>query len=266
MGESMRRLIAFDCAGDTLLGTLDEADGATGLLIVSGGNEIRVGAHRGQALLAQAVAEAGHPVFRYDRRGIGDSEGVNGGFESAAEDLAAAIATFRREAPHLTRIVGFGNCDAASTLALFGRDAGIDALILANPWVIEAQDVLPPPAAIRARYAERLRDPAQWKRLLGGGVDLRKLAAGIIRAAKPAKPSGLADRIAAGLDSFEGSIAILLARNDNTAIVFDDAWRRQPFAACRERCKPLMLDSASHSFAGADDAAWLTSRVLDALA
>ncbi len=266
MDANLRRLIAFDCAGDTLLGTLDEAEGTTGLLIVSGGNEIRVGAHRGQTLLAHAVAEAGHPVFRYDRRGIGDSEGINGGFESASDDLAAAVAAFRREARQITRIVGFGNCDAASTLALFGRDAGVDALLLANPWVIEAQDALPPPAAIRARYAERLRDPAEWKRLLRGGVDLRKLATGILRAARPTKPSALADRIAAGLDNFEGSIAILLARNDNTAIAFDDAWRRQSFAACRERCKPLVLDSASHSFAGADDADWLTTRVLDALA
>ena len=52
----MRRLIAFPCAGETLLGTLDEAYGKTGLLIVSGGNEIRIGAHRGMALLAQRLS------------------------------------------------------------------------------------------------------------------------------------------------------------------------------------------------------------------
>ena len=48
----MRELISFPCEGDTLAGTLDDAPGATGLLIVSGGNEIRCGAHRGMALLA----------------------------------------------------------------------------------------------------------------------------------------------------------------------------------------------------------------------
>ena len=42
--------------GDTLFGTLDKAPGKTGLLIVSGGNEIRIGAHRGMALLAQRLA------------------------------------------------------------------------------------------------------------------------------------------------------------------------------------------------------------------
>jgi hypothetical protein len=96
MDTHVRRLIAFPCAGETLAGTLDEAAGTTGLLIVSGGNEIRIGAHRGMAMLAGRVAdELGAPVFRYDRRGIGDSTGENRGFESSAEDLAAALAAFR---------------------------------------------------------------------------------------------------------------------------------------------------------------------------
>ncbi len=112
------------------------------------------------ALLAQSVSAAGHPVFRYDRRGIGDSTGVNGGFQAARDDLIAAAAAFRANAPQLDRIVGFGNCDAASTLALFGRNAGIDRLLLANPWTIEQTDALPPAAAIRATYRQRLTDPA----------------------------------------------------------------------------------------------------------
>ncbi|WP_443018676.1 hypothetical protein [Sphingomonas sp. 7/4-4] len=95
----MRKLIEFPCAGETLFGTLDEAPGTTGLLIVSGGNEIRVGAHRGMALLAGRLAEAGHPVFRFDRRGVGDSSGENHGFESSPDDIAAAAAAFRQAAP-----------------------------------------------------------------------------------------------------------------------------------------------------------------------
>ena len=42
----MRRVISFACEGETLFGSVDEAPGTTGLLIVSGGNEIRCGAHR----------------------------------------------------------------------------------------------------------------------------------------------------------------------------------------------------------------------------
>ena len=110
----MRHQLNFDCEGAALAASLDDAPASTGLLIVSGGNEIRSGAHRGMAMLAQRVAAASHPVFRFDRRGIGDSEGTNGGFERSGPDIVAAIAAFRQAAPHVTRVVAFGNCDAAS--------------------------------------------------------------------------------------------------------------------------------------------------------
>ncbi|MEG3172589.1 hydrolase 1, exosortase A system-associated [Sphingomonas sp. ZB1N12] len=150
----MRRLIGFACEGETLAATLDEAPGTTGLLIVSGGNEIRSGAHRGIAMLAQRLAATGTPVFRYDRRGVGDSTGDNGGFLSAEPDLIAAVAAFRKAAPHVARLIGFGNCDAASTLALFGRSAGFDEVILANPWVIEPLNDLPPPPRSKPTTAQ----------------------------------------------------------------------------------------------------------------
>ena len=257
-----RRVIAFPCEGATLFGTLDEARGDTGLLIVSGGNEIRIGAHRGMAWLAAEVSTAGYPVLRYDRRGIGDSEGENGGFASAGPDLAAAIAAFREQG--VTRIVAFGNCDAASMLALNG---GVDAVILANPWVIEATDDLPPAAAIRARYAERLRDPAEWRRLMTGGVDMAKLARGVGRLV-PRRSAGasLAVRIAAGLKAFDAPITVLLAERDNTAIAFADAWRAPIFATLRERARVETLPSASHSFASAEDQLWLREKILAALA
>src|SRR3546814_12236630 len=91
------------------------------------------------ATLAQRVAAAGHPVFRFDRRGIGDSEGENHGFEGSGPDIAAAIGAFCGAAPHVTRIVAFGNCDAASALLLH-QPLAIDALVLANPWTYEAAD------------------------------------------------------------------------------------------------------------------------------
>ena len=105
----MRRMTGFTCEGAWCAATLDEGNAAPGLLIVSGGNEIRSGAHAGQAAMAAHFAGLGYPVFRYDRRGIGDSEGENGGFEASAADISAAVAAFRTEAPHVTRIIAFGN-------------------------------------------------------------------------------------------------------------------------------------------------------------
>ncbi|MEI9852521.1 MAG: hydrolase 1, exosortase A system-associated [Sphingomonas sp.] len=263
----MRRLTSFPCAGETLFATLDEAPGATGLLIVSGGNEIRMGAHRGMATLAARLAEAGVPVFRYDRRGVGDSTGANPGFEASAQDIAAAAATFAAEVPGMRRILAFGNCDAATALALFHSAASIDALVLANPWVIEAADDLPPAAAIRARYAERLRDPKEWLRLMRGGVNLLKLVKGLLKAFRkaPQAPASLAARLAEALGSADVPVTLLVARGDNTAIAFLDAWKSSAFDAARSRVTLVERDTASHSFAGVEDKDWLFERVREAV-
>lgn len=252
----MRRLIAFPCAGATLAGTVDEGAGTTGLLIVSGGNEIRVGAHRGMALLAADVAAAGFPVFRYDRRGVGDSGGTNGGFLSAEADLIAAVAAFRAAQPQLTRLVGFGNCDGATTLALFGRAAGIDRVLLANPWVVEDADALPPAAAIRARYAARLRDPVAWWRLVSGGIDVGKAIKGLRKVAARPAPGGLARRVVAAIADWGTDARVLLAEGDATAIAFRAAAPDVPAET---------VATASHSFARAADRVAVRAAVLRAL-
>ncbi|WNO52807.1 hydrolase 1, exosortase A system-associated [Stakelama saccharophila] len=263
----MRRLIPFDCAGETLFGTLDEGMCEVGLLIVSGGNEIRMGAHRGMATLAQRLSHAGFPCFRFDRRGVGDSSGENRGFEHSREDIAAALREFRRQAPRLRRIVAFGNCDAATALALFHGDLGIDALVLANPWIVETgDDALPPPAAIRARYLERLRDPGAWLRLLRGGVDLRKAWRGIRRlTAERGAGDALGTRFADALATSAAPVTILLAERDNTARAFSAAWGRLADRGLRARIALRRLPSASHSFAPPADKAWLEQQIIAAL-
>ncbi len=246
----MRKLIIFTCEGEMLAATLDEAVGTTGLLIVSGGNEIRSGAHRGMAMLAHRLAETGTPVFRYDRRGIGDSTGYNAEFLCGEPDLIAAAAAFRSAAPHVTRVIGFGNCDAASTLALFGRAAGLDRIILANPWVVEPIDDLPPAAAIRARYRSALRDPATWRRAFLGSIDFRKLVRGLWRLSNT-QPEALASRVLTALASWDTDAAVILARGDATAMAFA--------AAAGASVPTETIDTDSHSFTGAAGAALETA-------
>ncbi|WP_298672687.1 hydrolase 1, exosortase A system-associated [uncultured Sphingomonas sp.] len=259
MDRRVRRLIAFPCGGDTLIGSLDEAPGATGLLIVSGGNEIRAGAHRGMAMLAATLAAEGVPVFRYDRRGIGDSSGENRGFYAARDDLLAAAAAFRAEAPHITRLTGFGNCDAATTLALHGKAAGIARVLLANPWVIEPVDGLPPPAAIRAHYAARLRDPATWRRALSGGVSIGKFIRGLRRISDGSTEAGsLAATALPAIAGWGSKATVILAEGDATAIAYADAAKRAAVAP-----RTIVIPSTSHSFARQADAAALAAAIRD---
>jgi exosortase A-associated hydrolase 1 len=259
-----RLALTFGCGTLRLAATLDTAPGTAGLLIVSGGNEIRSGAFGGQAELAARIARAGFPVFRFDRRGVGDSEGENRGFRRSAKDIAAAIEAFRAIAPQIERVVAFGNCDAASALMLAGG-AGCDGLVLSNPWTIAEDesgteaDATPPPAAIRARYAEKLKNPREVMRLVSGGVNLRRLAGGVIRALRPsAAPSSLAQEMRDGLALFTGDARILLATADRTAQVFAAAWDRNDPRI--RRC-----EGARHAYVAPEHRDWLKAEILAAL-
>ncbi|MEM1196119.1 MAG: hydrolase 1, exosortase A system-associated [Pseudomonadota bacterium] len=259
----MNRLhLTFACGSLTLSGTLDTAPGQTGLLIVSGGNETRSGAFSGQAHLAAKIAKAGFPVFRFDRRGVGDSEGENRGFRSSQRDIASALTSFRAMAPDLDRVFAFGNCDGASAL-LLSRDLELDGLILSNPWIEQDKehhsDLSIPAAAIRKRYAQKLRNPSEVIRLLSGGVSLKKLAKGLTKSVGPrTSQTELFEEMEAGVDAFNGPVRILLATEDRTAQQFDEAWKRTDIRI--KRC-----GGAGHAYSEPDHAEWLKSRILDAM-
>ena len=263
----MRRHIAFECNGDTLIGTVDPGEAATGLLIVTGGNELRCGPYGSHAELAAKIAAAGFPVMRFDRRGVGDSSGYNGGFTTSADDIAAALATFRSACPRLKTIVAFGNCDGASALML-AQGRGCNALVLANPWTFEpevdaAQEASAQPQmtprAIRAHYLRRLTDPRALLRLVTGKIKVGQLAGSLARAAKPApQQTALARAMAEGIADFAGSVALLVAENDRTAQVFLSNWQdNDP----RIRICP----DAGHSFIEPQARIWLQGQLLGAL-
>ena len=258
----MRRILTFQSEGALLSATLDPGHAATGLLIVSGGNEIRIGAQRGMATLAQTISGAGHPVFRFDRRGVGDSEGVNGGYATSSPDIEAAAREFRSACPYVTRIVAFGNCDAATALVL--HNSPVEARVLGNPWVVETADAMPPVAAIRDRYSRRLRDPAAWAALLSGKIDFRAAAKGLGRIALPDRMHGNLVK-AFALSIANRPTTIILAERDNTAIAFANVWKTDAFIEARRGVSVVSIDSASHSFSADPDRAALTSLLLKTL-
>ena len=271
----MRRWLSFAVDGARCAATLDDATGTHGLLIVSGGNEIRCGAHRGMAELAALVAARGHPVLRFDRRGVGDSEGDNAGFEASGVDIAAALALFRHSCPSMTRVTAFGNCDAASALLLHALPFPPDALLLANPWLIETPDAddqpsLPPPSVIRARYRARMASPGECLRLVRGGVDLARLARGLRAAIGGSRPAAgaLATRLHLALVNPDTPpTTILIAEGDRTAQAFMAHWRRAAWQDVRARptVRLVVHATASHSFADTAAKSRLAATVLETL-
>lgn len=139
---------------------------------------------------------------------------------------------------------------------------GADALILSNPWTYdgdEGESAPPPPAAIRARYLEKLRNPREVCRLLTGGVDLGKLARGLRSAASSDNaPSGLAGEMLAGLAGFAGPVSFVVAGRDRTGQAFLAAWDKAD-----ERI--ALCPGADHAYSGDAAQAWLLARLLEAL-
>ena len=264
-----RRHLSFECSGDTLVGSLDAGDAAAGLLIVTGGNELRCGPFGSHADIADKIATAGFPVLRYDRRGVGDSSGANQGFAASAADIAAAVAAFRAACPRLKHIVAYGNCDAASALML-AQGPGCDALVLANPWTLEPEaerehsaEAEPQPRmtprAIRAHYLRRLTNPAALLRLVSGRIQMRQMAGSLVAAVQPALPAGTLVRdMAAGLAQFKGAATLLIAEHDRTAQVFLSHWDANDR---RLRICP----KAGHSFIEPQARIWLLGQLLGAL-
>ncbi len=266
----MRSFHRIACDSEMLAASLDSGTEATALLIVSGGNEIRAGAHGGMAQLALRIAEQGFPVLRYDRRGIGESSGENREFLSSADEIAAAAKFLRQQQPRVNKVIAFGNCDAATALALFGPGAGIDGYVLANPWIIETSgepESLPSTAAIRSRYWDRIKNPRTIIDLLSGKIDLRKLLKGLKQASKSEENSVLSLRLRDALSGLDGNSLILLAKRDTTARAFLAAWKSADFSTLRQKSSVTLetLDSASHSFADQAAKDWLTEKLLEVL-
>lgn len=252
MGADMRRLIRFQCGADMLSGSLDEGMREVGLLCVTGGSQVRTGPHRQLHHIASRLSASGYPVFRYERRGLGDSDGVDPGYRGSGPDLAAAAAAFRAEAPHVHTLIGFGLCDGATALGLHGSAAGIAGIALANPWLVETETGEVAPAAARAHYRDRLLSIKAWKDVLGGKVDLLGAARALLGSVTKSDAGSLADEVAAGLAPYAGKLVLILSDRDNTAIAARSCWNGGAFAAVRD-ARVVTVPTDSHTFARQGD-------------
>lgn len=270
---TIERALTFECGGESLIGVvaLPALPARTGVLVIVGGPQYRVGSHRQFVLLARHLAGSGVPCMRFDYRGMGDATGPMRSFESVNDDIAAAIDAFVSEAPGLERVVLWGLCDGASAACLYlGQDDRVAGAVLLNPWVRtetgEARTML------QHYYLSRLVDRKFWSKLLGGGVDLRdsmrdlvarfgKLKGGPERAASDCGTGSPSDRPSAGgpqgmldgLNRTEVPFAVFLSERDYVAKEFEHLAgedRRWKSLLRSERCELRRFEEADHTFSG----------------
>ncbi|WP_345794462.1 hydrolase 1, exosortase A system-associated [Thauera sp. JM12B12] len=259
------RALVFDCRGETLVGVVsvpahaDAVAAHTGVLIVVGGPQYRVGSHRQFVMLARFLADNGVPCMRFDYRGMGDASGEARDFEAVSDDIEAAIAAFSREVPGLRRVVLWGLCDGASAICLsLGGNPLVAGAVLLNPWVRTAETQAR--TMLKHYYLQRLLDLRFWRKLLGGGVNLRGALGGVKEAAGAAAGAGsvpsdregpVPKRMLRGLQRCDLPVVVFLSGRDYVArefeqcVVGDAEWGA--FMASG-RCRVQHFAEADHTF------------------
>ncbi|MDN7874137.1 alpha/beta hydrolase [Burkholderia aenigmatica] len=116
-------------------GWLHPGSGTRGVVLCNAYGHESVWSHGGMRNLADRLSDRGMPVLRFDYRGTGDSEGADGAsdqFETAVDDVCAAIARLRDETG-VTQVTLCGlRLGAAFALAAAGR-CDVDQLVLLAP-------------------------------------------------------------------------------------------------------------------------------------
>lgn len=211
----------------------------TGLLLVVGGPQYRVGSHRLFVKVARHVAGLGTPVMRFDYRGMGDAWGEMRDFQGVETDLGCAIDAFFKEVPGLQHVILWGLCDGASAACFHApHDPRVAGLILVNPWVHTEEGAAK--TQLRHYYGKRLMSGAFWLKLLQGRVSIassllrlaqtvKQAVASRILARRSAGPERgnpdklpLPQRMAACLQGSGAPVAIALSGNDNVAREFEE--------------------------------------------
>ena len=271
------RAVTFSCKGSELIGIVHapESGGTTGMLILTGGDQYRIGAHRQYVLLARRLAAAGYPVMRFDDRANGDAEGERYAielhhFEDTHDDVCAAVEAFRRECPQLEKIVLWGMCGAVSTFFLSPNlPTPVAGLILVNPWVRTEEGAAR--TYLKHYYVKRLFEGEFWAKIFSGkfsiGASIRSFLSllGQSRAEKSEQSdtpkassySGqpLPDRMANGFERFSGLSLFILSGRDYTAQEFKDLiagskrWRK---LMARRGVKRVDHKQADHTFSTRD--------------
>jgi exosortase A-associated hydrolase 1 len=259
--------LTFECGGERLVGVLAEpaAESDVGVVVVVGGPQYRVGSHRQFLLLGRRLAAEGIAVLRFDYRGMGDATGVARSFDDVSPDIGAAIDAFQAACPTIRRIVLWGLCDAASAALIYyetTRDARVAAVVILNPWV--RSDATMAKVHLKHYYGRRVLEREFWKKLARGGVGLAGAMRSLIESVAAASmgrrqrngsgPAAFQDRMARGLEAFDGPVLIVSSENDLTAKEFvefarsDPNWRR---VLARKNVDRQDVCEADHTFSTA---------------
>ena len=261
--------VVFECGNAELIGVIEHAPEPrdTGVIIVTGGPQYRVGSHRQFVDIARQFALAGYTTMRFDYRGMGDSSGTDISFFETAPDLRAAIDTLMTNAD-VRHIVLWGLCDAASAAMIYAHeDDRVRGLVLLNPWIRTDEGLAQ--AYVKNYYLKRLFARGFWTKLGSGSFDWRTTAGDLVRnvtstirllfrskviggkVSDYSSPQDFREKMRSGFEKTDVEILFVLCGDDLTAAEFTDyakqsrTWRT-PMA--RSSVTQMHMPGMDHTF------------------
>ena len=172
--------ISFEVGGEEIIGIVHKTaePASRGLLVIVGGSQYRVGAHRQFVLMARCLAAAGVPVMRFDLRGMGDSTGNRAPLLEYDQEVSTAIDNFQKCCPAIKQVVLWGLCDGASAIALHAwKEDRVCGSVMLNPWVHTGYSWA---VTSLKHYLKRLVDSDFWRRVLSGKINWGAALTGLV--------------------------------------------------------------------------------------
>jgi exosortase A-associated hydrolase 1 len=261
--------LVFECEACRLIGIVSSPEQVSkiGVLIIVGGPQYRSGSHRQFTLLARHLAEDGISSFRFDYRGMGDSEGKMRTFEDLNEDMRSAINAFFSITENVEKIVIWGLCDAASAALYYAyTDSRVVGIVLLNPWV--HTEVAAEHARLKHYYLMRLLHKSFWLKFSTGQVHIIDSLKEMTKAIKNVlinksslktfqshhnltENQNFIERMLTGLNLYSGKVFMILSGHDLVAQEFQQLiqsntdWRN----ACKSpRVEKIIIKGANHTF------------------
>ena len=249
--------------------TSSEKKQTTGVVIVVGGPQYRIGSHRQFLKLSRFLAQQNIASLRFDCAGMGDSGGKFESFMDIDSSIEQAIDTLMENRPQLEDIVLWGLCDAATAITKYcTNDPRVSGLFLLNPWVKDEQ--LAAESLVKNHYKKQLLSLEFWKRVFTGKVKIFSAATDFAKSllamkkdsgnekgpsseksSQPNLASSLQQMMLQQLQNFAGKVEILLSENDLTAQEFTTATANPNWQKLISE-KPIQITTiagANHTFA-----------------
>jgi exosortase A-associated hydrolase 1 len=256
MPEFKEQPITYTCQNEEVIGILhpsEDRQSDTGVLIIVGGPQYRIGSHRLFVKLSRFLADHNIHCFRFDLRGMGDASGSHPGFNNCEEDILSAINAFTEQVPELKKIALWGLCDGAIAASLALNHPFVEGACLINPWINTEQ--LEAKAYINHYYLHRLMDKTFWLKVFSLKVNVVKAIFEVFEKVslsrkKSDTEAGLDEILHGRIDSANRPILFVISENDITGQAFlnllrESTWRK---LLKRNNIYNQIIKNADHTF------------------